>query len=334
MIEFKHITKATELPHEWDKLTYSYFQRKVFLIHTEKYNLCKQRYYLSYENNTLISAAIVYSLRLDILTFLKLKSPIKMNIVGVPCSVSSSGIFGDNAVQKLKNYIYSQEKGFLLMLNIKKKPINQKIASGKTLPNIVLKNTFKDWNHYLNSLRSDYRRRLKRIIKNSEQLDFEKLACSEFNLEMHQQYLQVYHRSKGKLEKLSLAFFQNLPSEFILTKCSKNNQLIGWNIALESDNIYYFFLGGIDYQQNKKYNTYLQLLTLILKDGIDKKVEYIDLGQTAEIPKMRLGGKAETLYMEAHHSNSFFNMLLKKFSHTLEYKVNLENSNPLKNESR
>jgi predicted N-acyltransferase len=257
-----------------------------------------------------------------------------MNIVGVPCSVSSTGIFGEkDKIEFLKKHIYNTEKGFLLMLNLGEKPNEINIASGKTLPNIILENKFDNWEHYKNSLRSNYRRRLKKITKHSDKLEFKRLSCSKFTPQMHQQYLEVYQKSDGKLEKLSLDFFKSLPQEFILTQCSKNNELLGWNIALASNDTYYFFLGGIDYKYNTEYSTYLQLLVHIVKDGIERKAKYIDLGQTAEIPKMRLGGKAKTLFMEAHHSNSFFNALLKKFRKSLEYKVSLENPHPLKSES-
>ena len=68
----------------------------------------------------------------------------------------------------------------------------------------------------------------------------------------------------------------------------------------------------------------------MIRDGIENKAKIIELGQTAETAKMRMGGKPETLYMEAHHSNKFLNCLLKKFGSMLEYKSHLEASNPFK----
>lgn len=198
------------------------------------------------------------------------------------------------------------------------------------MPTIVMSNIFNAWDDYLSSLRSDYRRRLKQISRPHNDLRLGKIDCSAFTEEMYQQYLEVYKRSSGKLEKLTFDFFRRLPSEFILTVCYRTNQVIGWNIALKYKNKYYFFLGGIDYKQNKTYNTYLRLLSIIVKDGIENKSNFIELGQTAEIPKMRMGGKPVPLYMEAHHSNFIFNNILRLFSNFLEYKRKLENTHPLK----
>ena len=331
MLVFKYIQNIVNVPSEWDELADNYFQQTKFLLHTEKYNFCQQRFYVCFENGRMVSAAIVYSLRLDIFTFIKIKSPIKMNIVGIPCSVSSSGIFGkSDSIEALKKHIYEVEKGFVLILNLKEKPSIQSNASGNTLPTILLSNKYSNWQEYLASLRSNYRRRLNQINQANKDLRFEKNNCTDFTVEMYKQYLEVYKRSSGKLEKLSLDFFKNLPLEFNLTICFKNEIIIGWNVAVENQNMYYFFMGGIDYQQNKIHNTYLRLLSLLIKNGIESKSEFIELGQTAEIPKMRMGGKAQNRYMEAHHSNWALNKLLKLGSPLLEYKRKLENTNAIK----
>lgn len=332
-MEIKHIQESINLPSEWDKLADNYFQQTKFLLHTEKYNPCQQRYYICSDNGRMIAAAIVYSLQLDLLTFINVKSPMKMNIVGIPCSVSSQGIFGNKATfEILKKHIYHVEKGFVLFLNLEVEPVKGSFASGKTLPTIVLKNHFQNWDDYLAALRSNYRHRLTRINQINKDLRLEKKPCSEFTDEMYEQYLEVYKRSSGKLEKLDFNFFKHLPVEFNLTICFKNETIIGWNIALENQNMYYFFLGGVDYKQNKLFNTYLRLLSCIIRDGIEKKSQFIELGQTAEIPKMRIGGKPEIRYMEAHHSNQILNNLIRICSPLLEYKRKLENTNAMKEE--
>jgi Acetyltransferase (GNAT) domain len=333
MKQFICLQGAANLPPEWDELADNYFQQIPFLSHTEKYNLCQQRYYLCIDNGKLVSAAILYSLCIDILTFIKVKSPLRIHIVGIPCSVSSQGIFGNNAaIETLKKHIYEVEKGFILVLNLKEKPLTGTYASGHTLPTVVMSNDFTHWDNYVASLRSSYRRRLKLINQANDDLKFEKIHCSEFTEEMYLQYLEVYKKSSGKLERLSFDFFKHLPSDFMMTVCFKNNKTIGWNISLVNQNTYYFFMGGIDYKLNKTYNTYLRLLSTIIKDGIEKKSDLIELGQTAEVPKMRLGGKPIPLFMEAHHSNLIFNKLIKLFSSLLEYRRKLENARVLKKE--
>jgi hypothetical protein len=71
-------------------------------------------------------------------------------------------------------------------------------------------------------------------------------------------------------------------------------------------------------------------LSVIINDGIEKQAAFIELGQTAETPKMRLGGIPTPLYLEAHHSNGVLNFLVRLFSPMLEYRRKLEDAHPLK----
>ncbi|MCB0629709.1 MAG: GNAT family N-acetyltransferase [Saprospiraceae bacterium] len=322
---------ALHLPYAWDDLSDTYFQRKAFLQHTEEYNPCDQRYYLWYRDGELQAGAIAYSLRLDLLTFLRIRSPFRMNIIGIPCSVSSPGIFGkEEAVQTLKQEIYQREKGFCLFLNLPQQMEAPGKVAGETLPTIIFRNPFSTWSDYLEGLRTHYRRRLKRIWQKAKSLQIEQLSCRDFTREMHELYLQVYRQSKDKLEKLDQAFFQHLPSNFKLIVARKADQLLGWVITLEDNDQYYFFLGGIDYRLNRTYNTYFLLLTTIIKDGIEQGADLIDLGQTAEIPKMRLGGYREKRYLEGRHRHPLVQRLLQAGQSWLVYQREVPETHVLK----
>lgn len=330
MIEFKYIKKAENLPKHWNEISDSYFQTIDFLRHAERYNYCKQRYYMLYDENKLVSGAIMYSLHLDLFTFVRIKSPIKMNIVGIPASVSSQGIFGKREyIEALKEHIYKKEKGLILFLNLETQNKNSGKASGKTLPSIIFQNQFTNTKEYKSRLRYSYRRRIKKLSSNPN-FDIITSNCSVFHEEMYKQYLDVYNKSNVKLERLNLDFFKNLPDKFSLTTIKKKDSLLGWNITLTNNATFYFFLGGINYKLNKDNSTYLRLLYNIIEKSIKNKAKKIDLGQTAEIPKIRMGGKPKTLYMEAFHSNFFFNYLLKKIIELIEYKVNFENNKVFK----
>lgn len=312
---------AVELPQEWDFLASAYFQRKEFLLHCEKYNPCRQRYYSLYINDQFYTGAIVYTLSLDILTFIGMPSPVKMQVCGVPCSVSAPGIIGDyNYAGHLIHHIHEHEKGFHLTLNLEICPGINNAVTGRTLPSVVLQNTFKDWNIYKESLRSDYRRRFNKIKKTFHGIETRRGTCRNFTFEMYSLYKEVLKRSKGKLETLSFDFFQNLPTAFCLTSYYSENKLTGWYISTTSLPEFYFFLGGIDYKQNPKYQTYFNLLADIIKEGIQKNAAFIELGQTAEIPKMRMGGKLSEKKMIGYHTSKILNVILKKIGGMLEYK--------------
>ncbi len=330
-MNFNCLHSVCDLPHEWNKLAEHYFQRSVFLRHLEEYNPCNQRYYVCSENHRTIAAAVVYSLPVNIFSFAGTKSVIQMQIIGIPCSVSCPGIFGSHiGIKALSDYIFSTEKGFVLMLNRKEKPEQKMYASGKTLPTVVLENRFSDWDEYLASLTSSYRRRLKKLTTDNATLKFSTLASTHFSEPMYQLYENVYEKSKAKLEKLNIDFFKNLPPEFQFLVCYHNKEVAGWNISLKDNNIFYFFLGGVDYRLNKTHNIYLRLLAELVKAGIESKCQLVELGQTAEIPKMRMGGKLQPLYMQASHSNPFLNVMLKMSKPLLEYNRKTEKNNPFK----
>jgi hypothetical protein len=316
-LSFRKSNTCVHLPEDWDLLATHIYQKKDFLHHTEKYNPCKQRYYLGLEGNKVAAAAVVYTVPLNILKLAHLKS----HIIGIPCSVPVPGIFGNKeAVFDLKNYIFKQEKGFILLLNFPYEIAHESYPYGTALPSIVLKNRFADWSDYVNKMRSPYRRRLNKILKEENDIELVTTNCSSFDEEMYGLYLQVFNKSNAKLEKLNLDFFRNLDDRFKLTICRAAGNMVGWNITVAHGSLYYFFKGGIDYKQNEKHQTYFRLLADIVRKGIENQIDTIELGQTAEIPKMRLGGLPEAFYTQAKHSNPVFNFLLKLFQSRLSYR--------------
>lgn len=290
-------------------------------MHLEMFNPCHQRYYLAYIGDQLTSVAVVYTLQIDLLTFLNIRSPLKMHIVGIPCSVSSPGIFGDRQTcERLKDHIYKSERGLCLFLNLHEPFTPSKRLQGPTLPSVVMENSLHSWKDYMLALRADYRRRLKKIVQPLNGKGITKSDCSVFSKEMYDQYLQVYRRSTAKLEKLNFDFFVNLPQAFNLMVYQVDSHLLGWAITLFESPAYYFFMGGLDYRLNRKHKTYYRLLACIVEDAIKHAAQTIDLGQTAEIPKTRFGGRCEARYLEAGHSTYIFDRLLKISERLLVYK--------------
>ncbi len=317
------LDNALSLPDEWDSLADCYFQRKIFLLHCQNWNPCNQRYYVVYDKDKLIAGAVVYTLALNLFTYYKFKFPVTMQIAGIPCSVSSPGLLGEpNNAAKLFKYVCSQERGLKLALNIDSDSgVPHKMFVGHTLPAIRFINHFSSTDDYLKSLRADYRRRLDLINRKSSALQFSESSCSKFNIEMYHQYIMVYEQSNAKLERLEYRFFKYLPDEFKLTTASANGALVGWFITLDTDSELFFFFGGLNYSRNEELETYHTLLQQIIFQGINSGAQYIDLGQTAEIPKMRLGGEIQEKYMIADHS-SIINLLLRASKKLLEYKSN------------
>lgn len=319
-VEITCISRALDLPENWDRAAVDYFQTREFLNHTEKYNPCNQRYYLLYQNGTFKTGVVVYTLKLDLLTYLHIPSPFRMNIAGIPCSVSASGLIGNPIyLQQIIGQLKIREKGMLLFLNLDSGLAENEMITGKTLPTILLTNQFSSWDEYLLAMRASYRRRIKQLSIPFSAIQRKQVDCSCFDDRMYDQYLRVLKRSKGKLETLSMDFFQNLPSNFGLTAFYRAEKLMGWYISSTFNKKFYFFLGGLDYKENRKFNTYFNILLSVVKEGIGKSASIIDLGQTAEIPKLRLGGKLVEKRMLGYHSSRLMRKLMKAGKSLLEY---------------
>ena len=326
MIEI--INCAKELPDEWDQIAGEYFQQKQFLIHTEIYNPCGQCYYILKEEDQIVGGAVIYTLALDILTYLKIKSPLKMRICGIPCSVSASGILGKKGMDLLPA-IFEKEKGMKLFLNLDELP-EMNLAVGLTLPTIIVNIPFDSIQDYELSMRYEYRRRYKKARAGFSKVNAVSSDCSVFGESEYRLYLEVLKRSSGKLETLSQAFFTNLPSTFKLTRFYYGEKLLGWHITVLYEKTLYFFLGGIEYNLNNHYETYFNMLYDIIEQGIKNKVTKVDLGQTAEVPKLRTGGVIVKKYMVAQHSSPLLSGVLKLTKRLLEYRCKLPQNHVFK----
>jgi hypothetical protein len=131
-------------------------------------------------------------------------------------------------------------------------------------------------------------------------------------------YLKVYERSSGKLEKLNADFFRNLPARFRMTRFAGEGIGYGWVITFSDDDRYSFFLGGNAYSGDSESLYHIQLMT-VLKQGIEAGARTIDFGQTAEIPKLRLGGFQQEKILLGRHHNPFCNLLLQASIGMLSY---------------
>jgi len=213
----------------------------------------------------------------------------------------------------------AREKGFLLVLNSRFPDAPAGFIVGSTLPTIVLPVSFNDEASYDRALRTDYRRRKNRIRKLFAETSTREGSCGDFTSLHYAQYRDVLARSSGKLETLTEDFFSRLSEQFVLRSFYAGDMLLGWHITLRWRETLSFFLGGINYSMNEKHAVYFNMLFDIIFRGIGSKAGRIDLGQTAEIPKMRTGGRVEPRWMFARHSNPVAGGILKLGKGLLAY---------------
>ncbi len=314
---------AKEIDPNWDYLNNSVYQNRNFLNHVEKYNPCNQRYYLGYNEDVFVAGAVVYSLKVNVLTYAKYCINLPMVIIGIPVSVDAHGLVGDNDFfEELISIIIKKERGLILCLNYNT-PLNiRNSIEMQTLPTLVHDKCNTTWENYLQSLRHNYRRRILSAEKKFLGVSFEENLCSQFTDEHYQLYLNIMKCTKTKLETLSYHFFSKLPEEYRLHSFYAENQLITWHITIFNREIYYFLFGGLNYVLRNKYDAYFNNLIQIMKEATVLKSGSINLGQTAEISKNRLGARLIEKKMFLYHRNILVRMLFRLCKNLLGYKMN------------
>jgi len=310
-----------ELGDNWDKLANSVYQKRSFLLHLEKTNNSNQRYYSLYDDGILCAGAAVYSLKINLLTFSNLELKLPMQVIGLPISNDESGLLGnDEYVNALLDMIFEKEKGIVLCLNYTQQISIQKTIEMISLPSMIFQIEHSDWDGYLHSLRHPYRRRILKALDKSKNVVHQNGTCKSFTPKHYEQYLEVVNRSKTKLEILNIEFFKQLPDIFNLNSFYYEEKLLYWNITLEEKECFYFLFGGLDYSIREDYDSYTNNLIEIIKDGINRKCLSINLGQTAEVSKVRFGANPKQKKMFLFHNSPIIRWFFRVFKKQLSYK--------------
>lgn len=308
--------KAEMLPREWDKIvTENPFMSRETLKQLEGLNPCQQTYHFSQDFNT---ALVSYRLKLNLFTFTRgLTLKIPLNIIGVPLSVSSPGLIYDERYrEELIQYLRTL-KGPHIILNAKD---GLKLPKGITLPSFQLKVEWKTMEEYYNSLRSHYRYRCKKAAGKLGEIKIEELAEQQsFNEEMYQLYLEVFENSNEKLEKLSIDFFKYFPAKIITFTLKK--EIVAFIQLMEKGEELVFLFGGFKHSLNLHYDLYMNLLLTIIDYGIKGGFKSIELGQTAEETKLKLGARGQVKYLYAFHHNPMVNKLIQRWIPSLSYQA-------------
>jgi hypothetical protein len=316
----KRINSPNELSSDWDKLANYYFQKKEFLSYLHKYNPCSQRYYELYCDNKLTAATVVFTIKFNILTFVNIPSPLKVQIIGLPVSVASPPVIGDpNEFEYLLSEIINLESGLIFGINFQEDHIHDKVVNMRSLPTIILRLGSNNYNSYENSLRHDYRRRIHRIKEKFAGVTPVITDCSVFNEEHYSLYMQIMKKTTTKVETLSYEAFRNLPSNFRLTTYYIDNKMLCWHIVCKDNELMFFYFGGMNYSLRDNYQSYNNNLIGIVEDAFEMNYGTIDLGQTAEIAKTRLGGVMSDRRMFFYHKNPVILGLLRIFRNVIAY---------------
>jgi len=314
--------RAADLPVAWDGLCTSLLQTRRLLRHYEETNPCGQRYHVLWRAGRPAAGAVVYGITQNLLTFLgNLPSPVRMNVVGLPASVPPAGVIGPpEAMGDLLAGVFAAEPGLTVALNLPPEVAVPGAKHVRMLPDMVLRRRFGAPGAYRAALRSPWRRRLDRSAERFAGVVTRRTTCAHFTDRHHRLYLDVLDRAAERLETLSCAFFRGLPPPLELVSCYRGADLLCWRIVLAERGRLTFVLGGHDYERNAANDAYFNNLYGVLVDGFAAGAGEIDLGQTAEDAKARLGAVAAETRMVLHHSRRLLDAPLRLASPLIAYR--------------
>ena len=269
------------------------FLRREALALLEETNPGERRYFLARPKGALCGIAVAHRVALNPLMYLGRVAQLRLWIVGVPCSVSVGGFHALPSGEDTLLEALRQVLGWFLILNLRQPLRNLRAAP--TLPDIRMPIAARSFPEYWESLRSPYRRWLKRSMAGTTDLRVEVCSPSpELAGEIYGLYRSVYQRSPYKLECQGIGFFARFPGKLLLLRQAGECRAFAL-VAWESEVLSFVFC-GFD-SGRTAIPVYVRLLTEIVRYGIDHGFRIISFGQTAEETKLRLGGICESRYM-------------------------------------
>ncbi|MDD5681049.1 MAG: GNAT family N-acetyltransferase [Candidatus Omnitrophica bacterium] len=209
-------------------------------------------------------------------------------------------LFRDFYNEEMEFYDLLKERGYMTLHN---------------LPKAEIKVRWKTFDEYLDSMHSNYRRK---IVKRMDK-------CAKANVSMHvarnfsdeapelkRLYDNVYNQAKEiKREQLPESFFRNiskyLGEKAVIIKAMKDNRLIGYMLLLFNGKTLISKFPGLDYDYNKEYCIYFNLFYKTIELAIETGMDCIDMGITTLDPKKDMGSSIIALNMYMRHSNPLLN---------------------------
>ena len=186
--------------------------------------------------------------------------------------------------------------------------------------NMVLKlnKAWKDQKDYLASMTSKFRTKAKSVFKKSSSLEVREMNEEEIQKEskvIEELYLAVLNRASfsfGALDHSAFANFKKaLGSNFVFKGYYLDNKLIGFSSAFVCAKLVDASYVGINYDYNTEHCLYQKMLYDLVDLSIEKGVDELRLGRTAEEIKSGLGAKPVHMKLYMRHRNTVSNHLLK-----------------------
>ncbi|MEX2222006.1 MAG: GNAT family N-acetyltransferase [Candidatus Rokuibacteriota bacterium] len=166
---------------------------------------------------------------------------------------------------------------------------------------------FADFHDYCAALTSHYRNDIRRSERKFRASGFRVVQVRDaeeirrvYTPDVHRLYEAVVARSAMKLEVLPVEFFRELVRQFpdlvSLTAVYDRDRIVAFNWGMMDGGVHHYLFCGIDYAVARDADLYFNLMYHQLDDALRRGPERIEVGQTADAFKARLGCRPAPRY--------------------------------------
>lgn len=170
---------------------------------------------------------------------------------------------------------------------------------------------WQDIHDYEAALKHKYTQRFRKTRQPWEELSIKELSANEVELrkqQLYDLYMQVTNHQKVRIGLLGTDFLSVMHKRNERLKIwgiFEGEQLIGFFSAWVYEQAFDMFYIGFDYEKNKEYNLYFNILFLAVEQAIAHKKQKLIMGRTALDAKARLGCKPKYLCTFLYVKNRF-----------------------------
>jgi hypothetical protein len=176
------------------------------------------------------------------------------------------------------------------------------------------------FDEYLGAMSKKYRHRAKAIIKKGEVLERRTFSVKDIRAnekQINDLYKNVHLKAKFRMATVPAHYFEEMKKElkeqFIFTAYYSEHELIGFRTSFILDKALEAHFIGINYDLNKQYELYQNMLYDYVKETIAYGKEQLFLGRTASEIKSTVGAEAVALRCYIRHHNPLSNRIIKPF---------------------
>ena len=186
-------------------------------------------------------------------------------------------------------------------------------------PGCLLRLRWRDFDHYLSSLRHPYRYKILKSARKLERagvvVDVQPLAAS-YTADAHRLYEAVHERAEVQLERLTPEFFTALGRAYgdraRLIRFLHEGRLVGWVAVLVAGSRVHDLFHGLDYAANDRFDLYFNQISQVIRFALDSPATSLSLGQSTETAKSRFGAVADSKWSVLRHRRAMVTSVLKR----------------------